>query len=97
MNDEKWDEVARPLLPGAGAIYARFPDIIIVSASWEDFYAALRKRFEAISGKAEQQITDWEGRISGDLRYIWASCVVAVDGEVTEKGVLSFHGVGKGR
>ncbi|KAK7751016.1 hypothetical protein SLS62_007001 [Diatrype stigma] len=69
---------------------ARFPDDAVVSASREDFYAALRKRFEAISGKVEQHNTGREGRILGDLRLIWVPYTATVDGEVKEGGFNVF-------
>lgn len=88
INDKKWDEVSRPLLPGGGATHAKFPNT--TSASWDEFYATLRKRFESINGKVDQKITEWDGRILGNLGFVWASYVVTVDGEIKEKGFNVF-------
>lgn len=37
LNDEKWDQVMEPMLPGGGATYSRFPNTLLAML-WPEFY-----------------------------------------------------------
>ncbi|ORY67808.1 uncharacterized protein BCR38DRAFT_428209 [Pseudomassariella vexata] len=89
LNDEKWDEVMRPMLPGGGATYSRFPNTLL-HMLWPEFYARMRVMLERAPGYVEQKLMDWEGRMIGDLGFVWTPFTVAMDGELRIRGFNIF-------
>lgn len=89
LNDEKWDEVMRVMLPGGGATYMRFPHTLL-SPLWPEFYSKMRVMLEKSSGYVEQKLMDWEGRIIGDLGFVWTPFTVTMDGNLKVVGYNIF-------
>jgi hypothetical protein len=89
LNDEKWDEVMRPMLPGGGATYSRFPHTLLTPL-WPEFYSKMRAMLEKSSGYVEQKLMNWEGRIVGELGFVWTPFTVTVDGELKVVGFNIF-------
>ncbi|KAL6863377.1 hypothetical protein ACO1O0_003629 [Amphichorda felina] len=89
LNEEKWDEVMRVMLPGGGATYMRFPHTLL-SPLWPEFFSKMRVMLEKSSGYVEQKLMDWEGRIIGDLGFVWTPFTVTVDGNLKVVGYNIF-------
>jgi len=89
LNEERWDEVMGPMLPGGGATYSRYPHTLLTPL-WPEFYSKMRIMLEKSSGYVEQKLMNWEVRIAGELGFVWTPFTVTVDGNLKVVGFNIF-------
>lgn len=87
LNDKK--EIFRPLLPGGGVTVARFP-APPKAILWPELYETMKGMLERAPGYVEHLVMDWEGRIVGDLGFVWSPFTVTLDGKLKIRGYNIF-------
>lgn len=89
LNEKRWDEIDRPLLPGGGCTYARFPHTLSAML-WPELNGKMRIMSEKAPGYVEHKLMNWEGRVIGDLGFVWTPFTVTLDGKLRISG---YHNV----
>lgn len=89
LNEKRWDEIDRPLYPGGGCTYARFPHTLS-SMLWPELNEKMKAMAEKAPGHVEHKLMNWEVRMMGDLGFVWTPVTVTLNGEVKISG---YHDV----
>ncbi|KAH6643378.1 hypothetical protein BKA67DRAFT_665192 [Truncatella angustata] len=85
LNEKKWDEMMRPRLAGGGATIARSPRSL-TTMLWPELDEKMRSMSERAPGYVEHKVVGSEGRMMGDLGFVWSQFTVTLNGELRITG-----------